>query len=77
MQAIPLFHTLFGSNSVHFRIDDHLWILRLLYAGLNSSDDAKLYLKNKVFDVLLSYSSSSLAGDEFKMLTLLVMLNSP
>ncbi|KAI0491316.1 hypothetical protein KFK09_025576 [Dendrobium nobile] len=72
LKAIPLFHTLFGSRSIHFSTE-RLWILRLLCAGLNSPDDAKLYLRNNVLDVLLSYSSSSLADDEFKILTLMII----
>ncbi|KAG0487245.1 hypothetical protein HPP92_009340 [Vanilla planifolia] len=72
LKVVPLFDTFFGNNSIHFKTD-RLWILRLLYAGLNSDDDARIYLKNNILDLLLSYFSSSLADADFKILTLMIV----
>ncbi|KAG0485487.1 hypothetical protein HPP92_009566 [Vanilla planifolia] len=72
LKVVPLFDTFFGNNSIHFKTD-RLWNLRLLYAGLNSDDDARIYLKNNILDLLLSYFSSSLADADFKILTLMIV----
>ncbi|XP_039143511.1 uncharacterized protein LOC120280662 isoform X2 [Dioscorea cayenensis subsp. rotundata] len=60
LKTVPLLHTMFASDSIHFR-SDCLWILRLLLAGLNSYDDAKIYLGNGLLELLLSFYSSSLS----------------
>ncbi|KAJ0962898.1 hypothetical protein J5N97_028020 [Dioscorea zingiberensis] len=72
LKTVPLFHTMFASDSIHFRTDC-LWILRLLYAGLNSYDDAKIYLKNDFLELLLSFYSSPLSDYESSMLILQIM----
>ncbi|KAL6012007.1 hypothetical protein ACLOJK_002478 [Asimina triloba] len=69
LKAIPLFHTLFGSSSVHFKTD-HLWILRLSYASLKLDDDAQILMKKCIIEQLLSFYVSSLSDHESKLLIL-------
>lgn len=71
VQRIPFFPKLFRSGSIHFKMD-RLWILRLLCAGLNSDVDAKIYMKQEVLNLLLSFFGSSLADHESKILILQV-----
>ena len=49
-----------------------MWMLCLLYAGINSEDDALIYIKNSVFEILLSVYTSPLSDIESKELILLV-----
>ncbi|XP_057545063.1 uncharacterized protein LOC130824182 isoform X1 [Amaranthus tricolor] len=72
LKAIPLFHDNFWSNSRNFRTD-RMWMLCLLYAGINSEDDALIYIKNSVFEILLSVYTSPLSDIESKELILLVL----
>jgi len=72
LQMIPLFPKLFISGSIHFKTD-RLWILSLLYAGLNSDIDAKIYVKQEFLKLLLSFCASSLADHESKFLILQVV----
>lgn len=74
MQIVPLFHTLFESSSIHFKMD-RLWILRLIYAGLNLNGDAKIYMRSKFLELLLSFYASSLSDPESKTLILRVIWN--
>jgi nucleolar pre-ribosomal-associated protein 1 len=69
LQSIPLFHALFQSSSIHFR-SDRLWVLQLLYAGLNLRDDAKIYKKNNILEHLLNFYSSSTSDPESRFLIL-------
>ncbi|KAL3834336.1 hypothetical protein ACJIZ3_009072 [Penstemon smallii] len=57
MNAIPLFQIFFWSSSISFRAD-RLWMLRLLYVGLNTEDDAQIYIRNSVFEILMNFYSS-------------------
>ncbi|XP_073099472.1 uncharacterized protein [Elaeis guineensis] len=75
LMSVPLFHTLFESSSIHFKMD-RLWILRLIYAGLNLNSDAKIYMRNKFLELLLSFYASSLSDPESKMLILQIMKKS-
>ncbi|KAL2944584.1 Nucleolar pre-ribosomal-associated protein 1 [Bienertia sinuspersici] len=72
LKSIPLFHELFWSTSVNFRTD-RLWMLRLLYAGINLEDDALICIRNSVLDILLSVYASPLTDIESKELILLVL----
>lgn len=72
LESIPLFHSMFGSGSVHFQ-NDRTWILRLLAAGLNSSEDSRIYRRKFVLEILLSFYGSSLADFQTKLLVLQVM----
>ncbi|CAL5434637.1 unnamed protein product [Camellia sinensis] len=47
-----------------------LWILRLLYAGLNSDDDAQIYIRNNILEILLAFYASPLSDYESKELIL-------
>ncbi|KAK3036680.1 hypothetical protein RJ639_031548 [Escallonia herrerae] len=69
MKSIPMFHEFFWSSSVDFKTE-RLWILRLLYAGLNLDDDAHIYIRNSVFEILLSFYASPLSDNESKELIL-------
>ncbi|XP_059628326.1 uncharacterized protein LOC132271080 [Cornus florida] len=75
MKCVPLFHNLFKSNSVNFKTD-RLWILRLLYAGLNLEEDAQIYIKNSILKTLLSFYASSLSDLESKQLILQIVKKS-
>ncbi|XP_062220395.1 LOW QUALITY PROTEIN: uncharacterized protein LOC133919867 [Phragmites australis] len=72
LQSIPLFPTLLRSSSVHFKAE-RLWMLRLLYAGSNLADDAKLYKRGNVLELALAFCSSPVSESESKVLILKVL----
>ncbi|KAK4430933.1 WUSCHEL-related homeobox 2 [Sesamum alatum] len=72
MKVIPLFQNLFWSSSVSFRAD-RLWMLRLLYAGVNTEDDAQIYIKNSIFEILMSFYSSPLSDNDSKELIIQIV----
>lgn len=51
-----------------------MWILRLVYAGLNFEDDAKIYMKNSILETLMSFYVSPISDDESKELILQVTI---
>lgn len=69
MQRIPMFDHYFWSSSVNYK-SERMWILLLLYSGLNIEDDAQLYIRNSIPDTLLSLYSSPLSDDESKELVI-------
>ncbi|KAH7839306.1 hypothetical protein Vadar_002434 [Vaccinium darrowii] len=69
MKSVPLFASFLWNNSVNFRTD-RLWMLRLLYAGLDSDDDARIYIRNNILEILLVFYASPLSDIESKELTL-------
>ncbi|KAL2473589.1 Ribosome 60S biogenesis N-terminal [Forsythia ovata] len=71
MKTIPLFQNFFWSSSVSFKTD-RLWILRLLYAGLNTDDDAQVYIRNSTFEMLMSFYGSPLSDNVSKELIIQV-----
>lgn len=73
LQSIPLFPTLLSSSSVHFKAD-RLWMLQLLYAGSNLADDAKIYKRGSVLELVLAFCSSAVSDSESKLLILQVTL---
>ncbi|EFH70229.1 hypothetical protein ARALYDRAFT_336756 [Arabidopsis lyrata subsp. lyrata] len=75
LKGIPLFYDFFWSSTVVLR-SQRLWELRLVCVGLESEDDAQLYIRNSVLDTLMSFSSSPLADDETKGLILQVVRKS-
>ncbi|GMH25511.1 hypothetical protein Nepgr_027354 [Nepenthes gracilis] len=75
MKGIPFFRDFFWSDPVNFKTDK-LWMLILLYSGINSEEDAKIYLKNSVLEVLLSFYASPLSSNESKELILQVVKKS-
>ncbi|XP_058070405.1 uncharacterized protein LOC131219338 isoform X2 [Magnolia sinica] len=75
LKSIPLFYTLFGSSSVHFKTE-RLWILRLLYAGLKLDDDAQIFMRKCLLEHLLSFYVSSLSDNESKVLILQIVKKS-
>jgi len=72
MQSIPLFPTLLQSSSVHFKAE-RLWMLRLLSAGSNLADDAKIYKRGRVLGLALAFCSSPVSDSESKVLVLKVL----
>ncbi|CAN1181215.1 hypothetical protein LINPERPRIM_LOCUS6110 [Linum perenne] len=66
--------TVTGSNSINFR-SERLWILRLIYAGLNLDEDGQLFIYNSVMKELLSLYTSPLSDDESKKLILHVIID--
>lgn len=71
LQMISFFDEFFWSNSVNFK-SDRIWILRLLYCGLNLEDDARIYVRSSILEKLLSFYSSSLSDNESNYLILQV-----
>ncbi|KAH7862002.1 hypothetical protein Vadar_033545 [Vaccinium darrowii] len=69
MKSVPLFANFLWSSSVNFRTD-RLWMLRLLYAGLDSDDDARIYIRNNILEILLVFYASPLLDIESKELIL-------
>ncbi|KAJ3693612.1 hypothetical protein LUZ60_009092 [Juncus effusus] len=72
LKSVPLFNSLFQNSSIHFK-NDRIWILQLLYAGLNLDDDAKIYKNNNIFENLLSFYSSSTSDPESRLLILKIV----
>ncbi|CAI9754551.1 unnamed protein product [Fraxinus pennsylvanica] len=72
MKTIPLFQSFFWSSSVNFKTD-RLWILRLLYAGLNTDDDAQIYIRNSSFEMLMSFYGSPLSDNMSKELIIQIV----
>ncbi|CAL5388463.1 unnamed protein product [Camellia sinensis] len=58
-----------SEHTVKFRTL-RLWILRLLYAGLNSDDDAQIYIRNNILEILLAFYASPVSDYESKELIL-------
>ena len=59
---------------MNFRAE-RLWILRLLYVGLNLDIDAQIYMRNSIFETLLSFYVSPLSDTDSKELILQVISN--
>ncbi|CAN6250215.1 unnamed protein product [Urochloa humidicola] len=72
LQSIPLFPTLLQSSSVHFKAESW-WMLRLLSAGANLADDAKIYKRGRVLELALTFCSSPVSDSESKVLVLKVL----
>ncbi|KAF4381822.1 hypothetical protein F8388_008998 [Cannabis sativa] len=75
MKNVPLFNEFFWSTSVNFRAE-RLWILRLLYAGLNLDDDVQIYTRNSILETLMSFYFSPLSDNESKDLILQILKKS-
>ncbi|XP_052734716.1 uncharacterized protein LOC108318920 isoform X3 [Vigna angularis] len=67
MRVIPMFDNFLWSTSVNFKAE-RSWILRLLCAGLNSDDDAMIYIRNSILETLMSFYVSPLSDFESKNL---------
>lgn len=72
LQNIPFFKEFFWSSSISFKAE-RLWMLRLLYAGLNLQDDAQIYIRNSIMENLMSFYVSPLSDNESKELVLQVI----
>ncbi|KAK7305112.1 hypothetical protein VNO77_43012 [Canavalia gladiata] len=75
MRVIPMFDNFFWSTSVNFKAE-RSWILRLVYAGLNSDDDAMIYIRNSILENLMSFYVSPLSDVESKDLIIEVIKKS-
>jgi len=62
-----MFDNFFWSTSVNFKAE-RSWILRLVCAGLNSDDDAMIYIRNSILETLMSFYVSPLSDFESKNL---------
>lgn len=47
-------------------------MLRLIFGGLNLDDDAPMFIRNPIFETLLSFYSSPLSDNESKEIILQV-----
>ncbi|KAC9631546.1 hypothetical protein E3N88_45514 [Mikania micrantha] len=74
-KTISFFDEFFWSNSVNFKLD-RIWILRLLYSGLNSEDDALIYVRSSFLEKLLSFYSCPLSENESRELILQIVKKS-
>ncbi|KAJ0657662.1 putative nucleolar pre-ribosomal-associated protein [Helianthus annuus] len=74
-KTISFFDEFFWSNSVNFK-SERIWILRLLYSGLNLEDDAQIYVRSSIFEKLLSFYSSPLSDNESRELILQIVKKS-
>ncbi|CAA6659829.1 unnamed protein product [Spirodela intermedia] len=72
---VPLFQSSVASNSIHFKAN-FLWILKLLYLGVNFDDDARVFTRKHLFELLLSFYVSSLSDSETKALILQIVKKS-
>ncbi|XP_042000760.1 uncharacterized protein LOC121750309 isoform X2 [Salvia splendens] len=72
MKVIPLFKIFFWSTSITFKAD-RIWMLRLLCSGLNTEDDAQTYIRNSIFETLISFYTSPLSDNESKELIIQVV----
>ncbi|KAL2322652.1 hypothetical protein Fmac_027031 [Flemingia macrophylla] len=75
MTVIPMFDKFFGITSVNVKAE-RSWILRLVYAGLNSDDDAVIYINNSVLENLMSFYVSCLSDFESRNLIIEVIKKS-
>ncbi|MED6212919.1 hypothetical protein PIB30_088096, partial [Stylosanthes scabra] len=75
LEVIPLFDNFFWSSSINFKAE-RCWMLRLLYAGLNSDDDGVIYIKHSILESLMSFYVSTLLDVESKDLIIEVIKKS-
>ncbi|XP_057843357.2 uncharacterized protein LOC131052770 isoform X2 [Cryptomeria japonica] len=69
LESIPLFHKMFGSGKDHYQ-NDRIWILHLVAAGLNLTDDFQIYRRKFVLEFLMSFYGSPLADFKTKLFVL-------
>ncbi|XP_048131271.1 uncharacterized protein LOC115756006 isoform X2 [Rhodamnia argentea] len=74
-KSVPLFHEFLWSSSVNFRAE-RIWILRLVYVGLGVDDDAPVFMRNSIFENLLSLYASPFSDNESKELILQIVRKS-
>nr|XP_043632579.1 uncharacterized protein LOC122603821 isoform X2 [Erigeron canadensis] len=71
-KMISFFDEFFWSNSVNFK-SDRIWMLRLLYSGLNLEDDTQIYVRSSILEKLLSFYTSSLSDNESRDIILQIV----
>lgn len=67
-----MFDNFFWSTSVNFKAE-RSWMLRLVYAGMNSDDDVALYIRNSILEKLMSFYVSPLS--DFVSKNLIIEVN--
>lgn len=67
-----MYDDFFWSTSVNFKAE-RSWMLRLVYAGLNSDDDAMIYIRNSILENLMSFYVSPLS--DFESENLIIEVN--
>ncbi|KAK4804939.1 hypothetical protein SAY86_004756 [Trapa natans] len=75
LKCVPLFPNFLWSAAVNFK-SERLWILRLIYGSLNADEDAPIFMRNSVFENLLSFYSSPVSDNESKELILQIIKKS-
>ncbi|KAG0562635.1 hypothetical protein KC19_9G161300 [Ceratodon purpureus] len=73
LEYVPLFHSMFGSGSPRYR-SERLWMLRLLACGLTSSRDSRVFRRQFVLEILMSFYSSPLADSFTRKWVLQVLM---
>ncbi|KAK9061269.1 hypothetical protein SSX86_018449 [Deinandra increscens subsp. villosa] len=74
-KIISFFDEFLWSSSANFK-SDRIWILRLLYSGLNIEDDAQLYVRSSILEKLLSFYSCPLSDNQSRELILQIVKKS-
>ncbi|KAI3799706.1 hypothetical protein L1987_35005 [Smallanthus sonchifolius] len=74
-KIVSFFDEFFWSNSANFK-SERIWILRLLYSGLNLEDDAQIYVRSSILEKLLSFYSCPLSDNESRELILQIVKKS-
>ncbi|CAN6468946.1 unnamed protein product [Victoria cruziana] len=72
LKVVPLFHVLLESGTISFQRDRD-WILRLCCVGLNLVDDALIFKRNFLLELLLSFHASALENHGSRMLILQIV----
>lgn len=67
--TVPLFRKLVHSGSTTAR-EERLWLLRLLLAGLRTSDDARVYRRQYIFELTMDLAGATVADPKAAHLAL-------
>ncbi|GAA0141611.1 hypothetical protein LIER_02723 [Lithospermum erythrorhizon] len=74
MLTVPLFESFFSDSESSSA--DRAWMLYLLHAGLNTDEDAQIYMRNSIIEILLSFYLSPVCDDKSKELILQILKKS-
>lgn len=72
LDDIPMFYSLFNSSSDEYK-KERLWILNIMYLGIQTEEDVKLFKRRHVFELLLSFFNSYLADEESRRVVLKIL----
>eukprot|EP01029_Cantina_marsupialis_P010970 TRINITY_DN2469_c0_g1_i2.p1 TRINITY_DN2469_c0_g1~~TRINITY_DN2469_c0_g1_i2.p1 ORF type:complete len:1090 (+),score=145.31 TRINITY_DN2469_c0_g1_i2:2410-5679(+) len=73
LNDVPLFYSSFQSGCMTLKAD-RLWILRLLKQGIQSNDDAEIYIHRFVFSLLMSFFDSELNDTYSRQLVVSILV---